>query len=46
MLFRSRIKDKLLEALPMVDNVWVRITKINAPMGGQVESVSVEVNDQ
>jgi hypothetical protein len=28
----------------MVDSVWVRITKVNAPMGGQVESVSVEVS--
>jgi len=25
--------------------VWVRITKVNAPMGGQVDSVSVEVSD-
>jgi hypothetical protein len=23
--------------------VWVRIAKVNAPMGGQVENVSVEV---
>ena len=38
-----RIKDALKVALPMVDSVWVRITKVNAPMGGQVESVSVEV---
>lgn len=40
-----RIKDTLKAALPMVDGVWVRITKVNAPMGGQVESVSVEVKD-
>jgi dihydroneopterin aldolase len=39
-----RIKDKLLEALPMVDSVWVRITKVNAPMGGQVDSVSVDLD--
>jgi hypothetical protein len=26
--------------------VWVRITKVNAPMGGQVESVSVEVSGE
>jgi len=41
-----RIKDKLIESLPMVDSVWVRITKVNAPMGGQVESVSVEVSGE
>jgi dihydroneopterin aldolase len=41
-----RIKNKLIEALPMVENVWVRITKVNAPMGGQVESVSVEVSGE
>ena len=41
-----RIKDALKGALPMVDNVWVRITKVNAPMGGQVESVSVEVSGE
>ena len=41
-----RIKDALKGALPMVDSVWVRITKVNAPMGGQVESVSVEVSDE
>jgi dihydroneopterin aldolase len=38
-----RIKATLKSSLPMVDGVWVRITKVNAPMGGQVESVSVEV---
>lgn len=39
-----RIKDSLKASLPMVNSVWVRITKMNAPMGGQVESVSVEVS--
>lgn len=38
-----RIKDTLKSSLPMAASVWVRITKVNAPMGGQVESVSVEV---
>ncbi|MFN5621450.1 MAG: dihydroneopterin aldolase [Flavobacteriales bacterium] len=40
-----RINDALKGARPMVDSVGVRITKVNAPMGGQVESVSVEVKD-
>lgn len=38
-----RILRGILKEVPLVEKSWVRLTKINAPMGGQVESVSVEV---
>ena len=34
-----RLKTEFLQC----DKIWVKITKINAPMGGQVENVSVEM---
>ena len=39
-----RIHFALHKDFPAAQKIWVRVTKINAPMGGQVESVSVEVN--
>jgi len=39
-----RILNRLKTGFPKANDRSVRITKINAPMGGQVESVSVEVN--
>ena len=38
-----RILNVLKAEFPQADNRWVKITKINAPMGGQVQSVSVEI---
>jgi dihydroneopterin aldolase len=38
-----RTIQSLRADFPMCTKVWVRITKINAPMGHQVESVSVEM---
>jgi dihydroneopterin aldolase len=38
-----RILNVLKSEFPQADNRWVKITKINAPMGGQVHSVSVEI---
>jgi 7,8-dihydroneopterin aldolase/epimerase/oxygenase len=38
-----RILNVLKAEFPQADNRWVKITKINAPMGGQVHSVSVEI---
>lgn len=40
-----RIHDELKKTLPTVHHAAVKLTKLNAPMGGQVESVSVEVSD-
>jgi dihydroneopterin aldolase len=38
-----RIIQSLRADFPRCTKVWARITKINAPMGHQVESVSVEM---
>lgn len=38
-----RIIDRLRHAFPYAEQVYTRVTKLNAPMGGQVESVSVEI---
>ncbi len=43
----KRIYDEIMKAAPTIESLQVRLTKLNAPMGGQVESVSVvygEVN--
>ncbi|MFM9983620.1 MAG: dihydroneopterin aldolase [Flavobacteriales bacterium] len=37
-----RIYEALKSVLPLCNTISVRVTKLNAPMGGQVESVSVE----
>lgn len=41
-----RIYHALKNALPVCDSITVRVTKLNAPMGGQVESVAVEYSGQ
>lgn len=38
-----RLYTAIKTEIPDVTKAWVRITKINAPTGGQVESVSVEI---
>jgi 7,8-dihydroneopterin aldolase/epimerase/oxygenase len=38
-----RILDSIKKDVPLVELAHVKVTKLNAPMGGQVESVSVEV---
>ncbi len=38
-----RIRESLLTEIKNVHSAKVIVTKINAPMGGQVESVSVEI---
>jgi dihydroneopterin aldolase len=38
-----RILNSIKTEIPLVDKAVVKLTKLNAPMGGQVESVSVEV---
>jgi 7,8-dihydroneopterin aldolase/epimerase/oxygenase len=40
-----RIHSLLKDEFRWCEKVWVRITKLNAPMGGQVESVSVEIEN-
>lgn len=38
-----RILDSVKKEVPLVKYARVKVAKLNAPMGGQVESVSVEV---
>lgn len=38
-----KIHSRLKSAFPKMEKCKVRITKINAPMGGQVRAVSVEM---
>lgn len=38
-----RIRNAIMHRFVMQRGVWIKISKVNAPMGGQVESVSVEV---
>lgn len=38
-----RIRESLMTEIKHVQSAKVIVTKINAPMGGQVESVSVEI---
>lgn len=40
-----RIRETLLNEIKTIVSVKVIVTKLNAPMGGQVESVSVEIGD-
>lgn len=40
----GRIAKSLKSELDGVDKVWVKVAKINPPIGGQADSVSVEVN--
>jgi 7,8-dihydroneopterin aldolase/epimerase/oxygenase len=38
-----RIRNSILSQCQLNEGVWVRIAKVNAPMGGHVGNVSVEV---
>lgn len=38
-----RIKSSLINEIPLIDRCTVEVVKYNAPMGGDVESVSVVV---
>lgn len=40
-----RIVNALKKEITSIEKILVRVTKYNAPMGGQVESVSVEIED-
>lgn len=39
-----RVGEAVLRQFPAVDTVEVRISKMNPPLGGQIESVSVELS--
>ena len=38
-----RVGKRVLESFSAVDSVLVKVSKLNPPLGGQMESVSVEV---
>ena len=39
----NRIGESVRSEYPMVEKVWVRVSKLNPPLGGRMESVSVEI---
>ena len=41
----KRIIDKVFEAIPTVSRVKVGVSKINPPIGGDVESVTIELEE-
>jgi dihydroneopterin aldolase len=40
----TRIMDKLYEEFPKIENASIKISKMNPPMGGQIEKVSVTLS--
>lgn len=42
----KRILDRVFSELPMVDTSLITVSKINPPIGGDVESVSVTLSKQ
>ena len=42
----KRIIDKVFEAIPTVSRVKVGVSKINPPIGGDVESVTIELEQK
>lgn len=39
----ERIGEAILEQYQAIDSVWVKVSKLNPPLGGQIEAVSVEI---
>lgn len=39
----KRILDRIFDASPLVSEAWVRVAKINPPIGGHVSSVAIEL---
>ncbi len=40
----NTILDRILFEIPIVDNVKVKVSKLNPPIGGNVEMVSIVMN--
>lgn len=40
----GRILDKLFISLPLIESASVKVSKLNPPMGGKIEKVSVTIN--
>ena len=39
-----RVGERVLADFPTVDSVTVKVSKLNPPLGGQMDSVSVELS--
>ena len=39
----SRILDRLYDSFPVIEQATVKLSKMNPPMGGQIEKVSVQL---
>lgn len=42
----QRIVDKLLNTYPQIEQVDLILSKLNPPLGGQIERVSIEMSEQ
>ncbi|WP_299580980.1 dihydroneopterin aldolase [uncultured Sunxiuqinia sp.] len=40
----TRIVDRLYDAFPQIEHAKVKISKMNPPMGGQIEKVSLTIS--
>ena len=40
----GRIGKRILDELPTVERVWLKVTKKNPPMGAELEGASVEIS--
>ncbi|MFT3753973.1 MAG: dihydroneopterin aldolase [Paludibacter sp.] len=40
----QRILDSLVEGFPQIHNLNVKLSKMNPPLGGKVEKVTIELN--
>jgi len=42
----KRIVDKILLSVPLVNSVKIRVSKVNPPIGGDVEEVNVSISSK
>lgn len=42
----KRISDRILKELPLVDRITVSVSKLNPPIGGNVEKVTIVLNNK
>lgn len=40
----QRIVNRLFESLPILEEAWVKVSKLNPPMGGKMDRVSVTLS--
>jgi len=42
-VYKRQVGERVLSDFPAVEYVTVKISKLNPPLGGQMDSVSVEI---